>query len=38
MLPPEKLKRLAQHRAGEQWLAMLPRMVADLAERWLLAA
>jgi streptomycin 6-kinase len=34
MLVPEKLKRLAQQPTGEQWLAMLPDMVADLAKRW----
>jgi streptomycin 6-kinase len=34
MLLPEKLKRLAQHQAGERWLATLPATVADLAERW----
>ncbi len=34
MLLPERLKKLAQHDTGGPWLAMLPQVVADLAERW----
>ena len=34
MLLPEKLKKLALNDTGAPWLAMLPRLVADVAERW----
>jgi hypothetical protein len=34
MLLPEKLQKLAQHPEGEYWLAMLPGLLADLAEQW----
>lgn len=34
MLLPQKLEALAGHPTGRQWLAELPGLLADLAERW----
>jgi hypothetical protein len=36
MVIPERLKWLQRHEAGGSWLASLPRLVSDLAEKWAL--
>jgi streptomycin 6-kinase len=36
MIIPERLKWLQRHKAGRSWLASLPKLVSDLAEKWAL--